>query len=82
MAIQRQLRTIEFLNSLLNMIKIVRRYREEVLWENNISKRENTRVLARLTKKVGISCQEVTLDAGGGWYFKDILNVESVLVSM
>jgi len=61
------------------------------LWENDISKRKNVRVLARLMKKTGSTYQEVALEAGGNWgpkqvhcikSFSDILKVDNVLVSM
>ena len=61
------------------------------LWENDVSKCKNVRVLARLMKQSGSNYQEAALEAGGDWNpkqvfciktFKDILKVENVLFSM
>ena len=61
------------------------------LWENDVSKHKNVRVLVRLMKKTGSNYHEVALEAGGDWNpkqvfciksFKDILNVGNVLVTM
>ena len=70
---------------------MVRCHGEEVLWENDVSKRKNVRILARLMKQSGSNYQEGALEAGGDWNpkqvfciktFKDILKVDSVLFSM
>ena len=61
------------------------------LWQIDVSKRKNVCVLARLMKQSGSSCQEFALEAGGDWNpkqvfriksFKDILNLNNMLVSM